>query len=197
MGYTHFSKVSGETAVAVGVKGSEVDIADSSGNLAQAGTTITATGAEINRVADKSSKVVGITSATTLTMAAHDSKIVTLGHASGVTVTLPAATGSGFECTLIAGVTLTGGSNVVQVANATDVLNGSVALGVDNDGEGATGFSWMAEAGDDTITMDGTTTGGIAGDSVKIIDYKAGFFKASVELQQSGTSATPFTAAVT
>ena len=48
MGYAHFSKVSGETAVAVGVKGSEVDIADSSGNLAQAGTTITATGAELN-----------------------------------------------------------------------------------------------------------------------------------------------------
>jgi len=49
MGYTHHDKISGVNAVAVGAKGSEVDIADGSGNLAQAGTTITATGAELNK----------------------------------------------------------------------------------------------------------------------------------------------------
>jgi hypothetical protein len=31
MGYTHYDKVSGETGLAVGVKGSEIVVADSSG----------------------------------------------------------------------------------------------------------------------------------------------------------------------
>jgi len=181
LGYTHSTKISADV-LAIGQKGSESDI--------------TATPAEINRVADKSAKVVTVSGDTTLTMANYDSKIIVAMHTSGVTATLPAATGSGFECTLIAGVTLTGGNNVLQVANATDVMDGSIALGVDDDGEGATGFSWMAEAGDDTLTMNGSTQGGVAGDSVKIIDYKAGFFKVSAELQQNGTSATPFSAAV-
>ena len=180
-GYTHFNKVSADV-LAIGQKGSESDI--------------TATPAEINRVADKSTSLVTITEDTTLTMDEHDGKTVVLNHASGVTVTLPAATVSVFDCTLLTGVALSGGSHVVQVANATDVMNGSKATGVDDDGEGATGFQWMAETGDDTITMNGGTTGGQVGDSVKVLDYKSGFFLCDVKLTQNGTSATPFTASV-
>ena len=43
MGYTHFDKVSGETGIGVGVKGSEIVVADSSGNLKQAGTQVIGT----------------------------------------------------------------------------------------------------------------------------------------------------------
>jgi hypothetical protein len=50
MGYTHYDKVSGETGLAVGVKGSEIVVADSSGNLTHGGTAITATAAELNQM---------------------------------------------------------------------------------------------------------------------------------------------------
>lgn len=197
--YAHFDNAipCGGSGLAVGANGSEVSIADSSGNLAQAGTTITATAAELNRVCDKSSKVVTITSDTSLTMAAHDGKDVVMALASGgVTATLPAATGSGFDCTLIAGVALASGDYIVKVANATDVMNGSKAYGVDDDGEGASGFQWMAETGDDTITLNGSTTGGLVGDSIRVRDYKAGFWLCEAKIIQNGTSATPFTATV-
>lgn len=48
MAYTHFNKVSGVTGLGVGAKGSEVVVADSSGNLTHGGTALTATAAELN-----------------------------------------------------------------------------------------------------------------------------------------------------
>ncbi len=48
MGYTHFDKVAGENGIAVGAKGSETTVADSSGSLYQGGTKVTATAAELN-----------------------------------------------------------------------------------------------------------------------------------------------------
>ena len=165
---------------AVGPKGSEVEIIDDEGIMIP-----------------NSSSIVTITAGVTLTAEEHGNRTIVMNHASGVTVVLPEATGSGFECTLIAGVTLTGGSNVIEVASTASAMNGSKAFGIDDDGEGATGYSWMAEVGDNTITMDATATGGSVGDSVKIIDYKSGLFKAMCDLTQSGGSeATPFTAGV-
>lgn len=197
--YTHYnpSIPCPNNGYAVGIKGQETTVANGSGDLFQTGVEITATGAEINRTCDKSAKNVTITGDTTLTMAAHDGKNVVMALASGgVTATLPAATGSGFDCTLIVGVALTSGNYIVEVANATDVMNGSKAFGVDDDGEGATGFQWMAEAGDDTVTLNGGTTGGLPGDSVRVRDYKAGFWLVEAQIIQDGSSATPFTAAV-
>jgi len=55
-GYTHFNKVSGINAIAVGEKDSEIDIADSEGNLSIKGTALTATAAEINAAADLSAQ---------------------------------------------------------------------------------------------------------------------------------------------
>lgn len=61
MGYTRFNKVVGQAGVYVGAKGSEVAISDASGNIAQAGTTITATGAEVNNAADVSARTQDVT----------------------------------------------------------------------------------------------------------------------------------------
>jgi hypothetical protein len=69
-GYTHFGKVSGETEVAVGVKGSEVAIASASGQLSQAGTLLTATGAEVNNAADVSARTIEVTATAGGTIAA-------------------------------------------------------------------------------------------------------------------------------
>lgn len=50
MGYTHHDKISGETGVYTGTKGNEVQIASSTGYLMQAGTKVTASATELNKL---------------------------------------------------------------------------------------------------------------------------------------------------
>ena len=156
-----------------------------------------ATTAELDRVADKSASVVDETTSTlTLTAALHASRIVTLSRAAGVTVTLPAATGTGERYTIIVATTVTSVADIIQAASGSDSFVGG-CVGVDTDGEGATGFTWNADAADDTITMDGTINGGVAGDKWEIIDYATGLFMVFGYITQNGGSeVTPFSAAV-
>jgi hypothetical protein len=200
--YSHSDNTAfcGGQGMAVGATGSEVEIADSSGNLAQAGTTITASGAEINRIADKSASVVVANGDTlTVTKELHGDRYIAFGKASGTTVTLPAALGTGDKYTFIIATAATSNANIIQVANATDVMDGSLAFAADTDGEGATGFTWMAEVGDDTMTFAGAaTTGGIVGNRIECIDYAAGFWCCTAwTISGGGAEATPFSAAVT
>ena len=44
--------------------------------------------------------------------------------------------------------------------------------------------------------MDGSTTGGKVGDKIVLVDMAAGFWQVSMWANESGTEATPFTAAV-
>ena len=170
--------------LSVGASGSEVEV--------------TATPAEIVRVCDKSASVVtGGGDTLTITEALHGDRIIVIGKATGEIVTLPAATGTGNKYTFVIGVAATSNANIIKVANATDVFDGSQALGRDTDAEGATGYTWGAETGDDTLTMSGTATGGKVGDRIEVIDYKAGFFSIVAHLNQSGgAEATPFSATV-
>ena len=186
------------TGIEVGALGSEVTLADSSGNLYQAGTQITATAAELNNVADASARIVDETTATiTVTAALHASRVVTMNRAAGVTATLPAATGTGDKYTFIIGTTATSNANIIQVANATDVMDGSLNIQQDTDADG-TLKCWMAEVGDDTMTFAGAaTTGGIVGNRVECIDYAAGFWSCTAwTISGGGSEATPFSAAV-
>lgn len=189
----------GGSGLYVGDKGSEVKVAGATGTLSQTGTELTATGAEINRIADKSASVVDASGDGTLTVTAatHGDRVILIGVATGQVCTLPAATGTGIKYTFIIDTAATSNANIIKVANATDVMDGSKAYGVDDDGEGATGYQWMAETGDDTVTMSGTATGGKIGDKITVLDYKAGFFSVTANLIQSGGSeATPFSATV-
>lgn len=173
-------------------------IIDSSGNLYQAGTLISATADELNRVADKSASVVVASGATlTVTEALHGDRIITMGKTTGTIVTLPAATGTGNRYTFIIAIAATSNNNIIKVANATDVMEG-LAIGADDDTEGqATAHTWNCETGDDTITMSGTATGGKLGDKIEVIDYASGKFHVNCLLTQSGGSeVTPFSATV-
>ena len=170
--------------LSIGASGSEVEV--------------TATPAELNRINDKSASVVtGGGDTLAITEALHGDRIIVIGKASGEVVTLPAATGTGNKYDFIIGVKATSNANIIKVANATDVFDGSQAIGRDADAEGATGYVWGAETGDDTLTMSGTATGGKVGDRIEVIDYKAGFFSVVAHLNQSGGSeVTPFSATV-
>lgn len=161
---------------------------------------ILATPAEIDRIADKDASVVDVTGASvSITLAAHGDRIITLNRAAGITVTLDAATGTGASYTFIIGTSCTSGSYIIKVANGTDVFDGGLALGVDIDGEGATGYTWYAVAGDDTFTMPaaGPASGGEVGDVIRVTDYATGFFLIEAHIQQGGAGeATPFSSGV-
>lgn len=60
----------------------------------------------------------------------------------------------------------------------------------------SSGTPFIAGASDDTITMSGTTTGGVAGSRVKLTDYASGKWHVEGRLISTGTEATPFSAAV-
>jgi hypothetical protein len=79
----------------------------------------------------------------------------------------------------------------VQVANSTDVMNGAIGLTTD-----ISGTVMPASATSDTITMNGSTTGGVAGSWMTFTDVAAGFWMLGGNLVCTGTEATPFSAAV-
>lgn len=165
------------------------------GSLKLAGTAISATAAEINRICDGSAKIVDCTAATlTLTQALHANRIVTLNRAAGVTVTLPEATGTGDLYTVVIGTAATSNANVIETSATTEHMTGSLRS-VDDDAD--TGLAFNADTSDDTITMDGTATGGKVGDKIEILDYEATNFSVDGHITQSGGSeVTPFSAAV-
>ncbi len=134
-----------------------------------------------------------IAATVTITAVTHANLPLVLTRAAGVVATLPKASGSGNSYIFYVDTSVTTNSYKIQVANATDVING-LAFGLDGDGVPAN--AWSSGTTGDTVTMDGSTQGGIRGDSVEILDVAAGLFVVKAYLTQSGTEATPFSAAV-
>lgn len=135
------------------------------------------------------------TSTVAVTAADHAGKLIVLNRAAGVTATLPAATGTGNTYRFSVGTAVTSNADIIKVANATDVLSG--ALVVASQGDGATATSTFATtSSSDTISMNGTTTGGLRGGLITIVDIAAGFFSVTGVLAASGSEATPFSATV-
>lgn len=121
-----------------------------------------------------------------------DAPIVS-NRALGGIWTLPAATGSGFKFYINVGTAISGGTLVIQVANSSDTMTGLaiVASAADN-----TSSAWETVAASDTITLNGTTTGGLKGDRIELVDMASTIWGVRVFGAGSGTLATPFSAAV-
>ena len=119
----------------------------------------------------------------------HAGSVTLLDRAAGITTTLPAATGSGATYLFVVKTTASGGSYIIQVANASDVMTGTATLLADG---GDTVVAFATAASSDTITLNGTTTGGIAGASVEVIDVATNLYWVRVLSDASGTEATPF-----
>ena len=134
-----------------------------------------------------------VTSAT-VTLTEEDSgKTVVLNRAAGIAVTLPLATGTNNRFLFIVQTTMTSDSTI-KVADNTDIFIGSIT-NVDTDTNNAVAI-WPSAATSDTITFNGTTTGGIAGDYVEIIDIATNTFFIKGLTKGTGTVATPFSATV-
>lgn len=131
----------------------------------------------------------------TLTRDTHDGKTILLDTAAGSVVTLPASSGSGARFRFQVSVTATSNSHVIEVANATDIFQG-ILLALSDDA-GAVVKGWETAADSDTITLNRTTTGTAkVGHFIEVEDIKEGVFAVHGIIGQSGTEATPFSAAV-
>ena len=154
--------------------------------------------------------VVDADSSTSLTVASHAGRIVHNNAAGAVTYTLPAINansdsavagpgadlnnlsniGASFE--IFASITKTG-DFVVQVANANDVMVGGAKF-IDDSSDNMVGFETVAAS--DTITLNGSTTGGVTFAKVTCTAISSTQWKVDVESGCTGTPATPFSAAV-
>ena len=132
-----------------------------------------------------------------ITEAEHAGRTLLLGEVGGnaaVTLTLPAATGTGAVYKFIVSVTNTSNYKI-QVADATDTIDG-IMLYLDEDGTAVTAFPTVAAS--DTITLNGGTTGGIVGDYLELIDIATNQYhvRGVMRVAAGANPATPFTAAV-
>jgi hypothetical protein len=171
---------------------------------------LTATAIDINGTASVSGLLttetgfnagaVTLTATGAITIAAHAGKILNMAEVGGdaaCTFTLPAATGSGAVFKFVVGVVNTS-NYIIKVADGTDTIDGSVIV-VNDAGDGGTAsvISWITAAADDTITLDGTTTGGVSiGDYVVLTDLIADQYTVEGHLNASGTEASPYSATV-
>lgn len=121
----------------------------------------------------------------------HHRRTILLSAAAGLTVTLPASSGSGIIFEIFVLTTVTSNNLIIQVANSTDILAGVLHLTTD-----IAGTSMPTSTTSDTITMNGSTTGGLRGSWVKVKDVSSGFWSLEGGLICTGTEATPFSAAV-
>jgi hypothetical protein len=125
-----------------------------------------------------------------VTASAYNGQTINLSRAAGITVTLPAATGSNAVYRFEVATSVTSNSYKIQVANSTDVMNGFSSVA------GTTGTVFSTLPASDTITMNGSTTGGLIGSYVEVTDLATGYYLVQGSLVGSGTPATPFSAAV-
>ena len=140
-----------------------------------------------------SGSLVSVTADVTLTSASHAGRTMVFDIASGATVTLPAASGTGNVYKFFVKTTVTSNSYKIQVATANDTMAG-VAIVANASEHSASLFETAAAS--DTITLDGTTTGGILGGQVEIQDVASNIFSVAIRGAATGTEATPFSAAV-
>ncbi|CAB4145602.1 hypothetical protein UFOVP474_21 [uncultured Caudovirales phage] len=137
---------------------------------------------------------VAVTGATlTCSRDVHGGRTIVINAAAGCAVTLPNATGTGSMYRFVIGTTITSNSTTIKVNNATDVMAGRAF--VISDGAAAV-LGYATAASSDTITLNGTTLGGLVGDHIEIIDAIAGTYAVRVFTAATGTEATPFSATV-
>ena len=140
----------------------------------------------------------------TLTVANDAGKQIYYTSVSTATFTLPAVNtsspsdptdpnqannyGAAFEFVLSTTVT---GNFIVKVANSSDTMVGTAILG-----SGTTALVFSTATASDTITLSGTTTGGVGGATISATVVGANRYKVNVVSGATGAVATPFSATV-
>jgi len=131
-------------------------------------------------------KPITITAATTLDKDVHGGTVVNVNNATGFAITLPASNGDGTVFTLFYMATISSGNGTIVCAGS-DVINGGVAISTD-----IGGVTMLAAAATATITLNGSTTGGVVGTWVRLRDATSGVWMLEGFLCSTGSEATPF-----
>jgi hypothetical protein len=133
------------------------------------------------------------TTLATITRDTYESKIIRLSRAAGITVTLPAATGTGSEYEFRIPTSLSG-TTKIKAASSSDVLQGHVQVDASLASNAPVSFTAGTTA--DTISLNGTTTGGKLGDYFRLVDVASGVWHVEGFVRATGASATPFVVSV-
>lgn len=150
------------------------------------------TTAELNRIADVSTRIVNCTASTlAVTEADHCDKTIVLDRAAGIAVTLPVAS-AGLKFRFIVKTTFTGAASIKSVAGA-DIMIGHALMGNDTN-DGVVDWQSVAASTNDTIDLLGTanSTGGMAGQEIDIEGLAANLWFVKIRGDAAGTEATPF-----
>lgn len=117
----------------------------------------------------------------------------TFSAATGTVFTLPAATGSGLTLKFVVMTAVTSNSHKILPASVSDFLQGIIQTQ-----DSGTMTGWPANVATiHSIAMNGTTTGGLVGDSFTVTDVATGKWQVSGETSSTGTAATPFSTSTT
>ena len=144
------------------------------------------TGAKFFGSVQNDAAIVATTAALTLNANDHAGKTVVLSSTTGRAITLPLATGTGNVYKLFIATTVSSGSHTLVCAGS-DTFSGGVGLSTD-----IGGVTIIANAADDTVTMNGTTTGGLVGSWLQVTDVAAAKWMIEGFLCSSGNEADPF-----
>lgn len=152
-----------------------------------AGTTVAGT------PVDAGSRVVAVPATTTtltLTAAAHAGRLIGIASTGGLAITPPAATGTLNTYNLYVTSTISGGSFTIdaKAGNASDIFAGIAFQ--NKTGTGLTTTPTAATT--NLLTFNGTTTGGIIGDRIELVDVGLHTWWLFIIGQYTGTFGTPF-----
>lgn len=153
---------------------------------------LTATPDEINAAADASSRVVPLAVTTVLTAAAHENHTIAMsgaGAARTFTLWSPAV---GDRIRFVVAEVNTS-NYLIKTESGTRVFKGLVIGQSATDSATDAPRTWKTGSTDDTITLNGTTTGGVQiGDWIELECIVANTWAVRGMITQSGVEATPF-----
>lgn len=127
-----------------------------------------------------------------VTKAAHANRTVVLNNTVPIAVTLPAATGTGAKYSLLVNAAATATQSTIKVANNVDVMQGLI-VSLNTTAGVLIGFKSTASS--DTLTLNGTTTGGGAAAIYTFTDIASGFFQVDGR-DTAAMTTTPYSATV-
>ena len=155
------------------------------------GTTSDFAAGAVARVADHAGRFVTANVSTAVTLVSHESRVIVMGGAGAArTFTLPNATGTGSVYRFMVGAVNTS-NYLIKSARGADVMKGQILN--TNSGSSGAARGWYPGATDDTITLNGTTTGGAnVGDWIELVDSAANTWIVNGVTTGTGTVATPF-----
>jgi len=137
-----------------------------------------------------------VTASTLAPTVANSGTTYVLDRAAGIAVTLPSIDAGevGTKFQFVIKTTITSNSTTIKVPSASETLNGLALIVKDDAGTPAMGFKTGAT--DDTVSLNGTTTGGIKGDIIEVEAISTTVWLVKVLASATGTEATPFSATV-